>query len=540
MLLSRGVQMSEKNTLVNNHVKKEFKRFFEYVFKAKPEYWQGVLGWEVLGKNKTPEEGKLYNKLVSAIVQAEESLKRIINDASLNSAKELKYYAYLFLKDMDKAGEIQEPQPPEVIGVYDNPSKLIDTVKDSSKPADVRQKVLERIKELMPFNKLPAALFDKGVFNNSKWENIKREAQGKVDLSSIDRDWLRRAAPEIINGRWDYVDLYIKGWIWHRGNTDNLKEFLEQDVYAIRNQADQDAYNAREQADQAAYNTRVRDHQNGINARKAAIDAEWNGIHGDLEGRWGGHYQNNTPYGRYTDSLWNWYSSRPLQDLEAGGGWTTLGWQVPAFYTNGGLDFLNNLDARVRSNRRRLAEWNSQNQGLPARTSLTRTPTPRGAVDNGRIATYWQAYRKEQDEEYPSLLAQYEKEMGSVNFADAALTKVDFSSDINYLFLKNKLGEARANELWNSPEQLLKAIAGKFSGEYKNIFAARLYDLTIVTLDEQKRVIAGLLDVHEDMFFGDNVGPVPLVDTDKVTIVDKSVLDGGENKTNAKNVKEDL
>ncbi|CAL7961397.1 hypothetical protein GAMM_200045 [Gammaproteobacteria bacterium] len=374
-----------------------------------------------------------------------------------------------------------------------------------SKPPELRQQALKRVKELVLWSSLPDKIFDREVFHAKKWEELKSTVQGKVDLSSIDREWIKRAAPEIINGRLDYVDLYIKGWIWNHGNANNLSEYLEQDVYAIRDQADQNDYN-----------NRARDHQNGINARKAQIDAEWEGIHGDINRRWGGHYQNKTAWGCYTDSLWNWYSSRPLQDLEAGGGWKTLGWHVPVFLVNDGLDFLINLDARVLSNRRSLAEW-QRSPGYQART-----PPPRGSVNNERVSAYWQAYRKEQDEEYPSLLVQYEKSLEPAKFPEHAVVEIeDISGDKRYVILRDKIGEAKASKLWSSREKLLDAISGKFSGELKNIFASRLCDISIITASEQNKIIGGLGESHEYMFWGDSMN---------IQVVDPSIARVNKNE----------
>jgi hypothetical protein len=113
-----------------------------------------------------------------------------------------------------------------------------------------------------------------------------------------------------------------------------------------------------------------------------------------------------------------------------------------------------------------------------------------------------------------------------VNVADAE----DFCIDNNYMTLQKKLGEVRAKELWNSPEKLLQAIEGEFSGEYKNIFATRLYDLRILTPEEKKRVEIGLRNTYEDMFFGDSF-EVQIIDPNKFEIVDKDMLlDHEENK----------
>ncbi|CAL7961388.1 hypothetical protein GAMM_200042 [Gammaproteobacteria bacterium] len=100
--------------LINEQVKEEFKRFFEYAFRYNPKYWQELPGWEVLGKEaaRTQKDTAVLNRLISSIVTSEQHLKRIINDSSLDPVQELKYYAYLFLKDMGKAGGL-----PEIIAI---------------------------------------------------------------------------------------------------------------------------------------------------------------------------------------------------------------------------------------------------------------------------------------------------------------------------------------------------------------------------------------------------------------------------------------
>jgi nitrogen regulatory protein PII-like uncharacterized protein len=76
---------------INEHIKEEFKRFFEYAFRYNPQYWQEISGWEVLGKSaKTLQDTATINRLLSTVVTSEQHLKRIINDSALDSAKELK------------------------------------------------------------------------------------------------------------------------------------------------------------------------------------------------------------------------------------------------------------------------------------------------------------------------------------------------------------------------------------------------------------------------------------------------------------------
>jgi hypothetical protein len=158
-----------------------------------------------------------------------------------------------------------------------------------------------------------------------------------------------------------------------------------------------------------------------------------------------------------------------------------------------------------------------------------RKPTPEVSAKNDFVDIIWKAYRKEQDEEFPALLAPYEKAMEAAAFSDSAIARAGDYTDSGYIALKNKIGEAKANEVWNSPEQLLKAIEGKFSGEWKNIFATRLFETSIVTLNEQKRVMTGLRDVYIDMFFGDSF-EIPLVDMNLVEVVDKDLLGKEEEK----------
>ncbi|MDQ1317234.1 MAG: hypothetical protein QG588_885, partial [Candidatus Poribacteria bacterium] len=53
--------------------------------------------------------------------------------------------------------------------------------------------------------------------------------------------------------------------------------------------------------------------------------------------------------------------------------------------------------------------------------------------------TVWQKYRREQDEEYPTLLAQYEKSLEPAKFPEHAVTETeDISGDKRYIILKDK------------------------------------------------------------------------------------------------------
>ncbi len=450
--------------LINEHIKNEFKRFFEYAFKCNSQYWQGLSGWEVLSKIRTPEEDRLFNKLVTKVIQSEDSLKRIINDASLNFVRELKYYAYLFLKDMGRAEGIPEPKLPEtppqfigLVGAYDNPNRLMDMVKNPTKPSDIRQQALNRLKELVPWNKLPATIFDREIFTREKWADWMVRSggiDGRGEYKNIDRNfYIAKILGHAKGANWAAVNLYAEGYMLAVGAVPTVT------LPAPTSPTKQPC---------------------------APRPAQW---------------PSNIKYGHpagmraYQAELDRYNREKAACD------------QASAEYER----------ARVAYNSA-LAEYNNV------------------AQCSGYISQVWAKYRKEQDIDFPTQWAQYERALEAVTFPDSGLVKAeDLYTGTGYMVLKNKLGEAKVKELWNSSEKLLQAIEGKFSGECKNIFANRLYDIAILTLGEQKRVIAGLLEIHEDMFFGESFGPVPVVDTRNVTIVDKNMLGNRTDEINETN-----
>lgn len=109
--------------------------------------------------------------------------------------------------------------------------------------------------------------------------------------------------------------------------------------------------------------------------------------------------------------------------------------------------------------------------------------------------------------------------IGAINVANAeTYTDIDdFPQMVSCEVIAEKLGD--------DPEKLLKAIEGEFSCKCKKLFASRLYDLSTLTPEEEKRVKVGMRNIHELMFFGDNV-KIPIVDTNKAELVDKGYIDG--------------
>ncbi len=450
--------------LINEHVKNEFKRFFEYAFRFNKQYWQDVSGWEVLGKVRTYEEDKVFNRLITSIIQSEDRLRQIINDPELNSAKELKYYAYIFLKDMGKAEGIQEPKLPEApenfTGFYDNTNRLVDVIKSSSKPSDIRQQALNRLKELVPWNKLPTAIFDREVFTQGKWADWMTRSSsidGRGSYKNIDRNFYNAKMLEFAKkGSWDSFSLYAEGYMLAVGEAPT------------------------------------------VSLPKPSSPTKQNCVANPPQ--WPSNIKYGHPAGM---GVWNAEVARYNREKAACD-------QAATDYNNAKAAYDNAL-----------VEYNNV------------------AKCSEYINPKWKKYRQEQDEEFPSLLVKYEREIETAVFSDSAIVKAeDLYSDNNYLILQNKFGEAKIKEVWNSPEKLLKVIEGKFSGELKNIFAIRLYDLTILTLEEQKRIMAGLRDIYEDMFYGESF-VVPLVDTNVAEVVDKSML-GAEETKEIKKAKEEL
>jgi len=423
--------------MINEHVKSEFKRFFDYAFKFNIGYWQDFSGWKSFwGKIRTPDEDKLFNRLVNDVIRSEEGLKKIINDPQLASAKELKYYAYIFLKDLGKTEGIAEPAlsiPPEqYAGIYDNPSKLINIIRDSSKPSDVRLWALNRVKELSPWNSYPTTLFDREIFNRKKWDNWMGRSSsidGRGSYKSIDKNFYNAKMLEHAkSGRENAFSLYVEGYILATGEAPKIA-LPDKPTEPVR----------------PPFPSGMK------TGHPAAFNIPW-----------------------YRDAITNY----------------------------------NNEKATYPS---RILEYNNIKKCIEL------------------IPKEWSKYRKEQDEEFPPILSQYEQALAVDVFSDAKLTTTDYTNN-DYLILQNRLGEAKAKELWNSPEKLLQVVEGEFDGELKNIVAERLYDMTVLTFAEQKRVLAGLRDVYVDMFFGDSFTVLP-VNPEFAEVVSNEELSKEEQKT---------
>ena len=474
--------------LINEHVKSEFKRFFEYAFKCNPQYWQSLSGWEVLGKVKTPEDDKLFNRLINNVIRSEDNLKRIISDSSLNSAQELKYYAYLFLKDMGRAEGFLEHKLPEVpqqfADIYDKPSKLMDIVRDPSKSIGLRQQALGRIKELISWNKLPATIFDKAVFDQEKWSIWRGRASAYFQPDTI-LDNLK-TCPNYIK---HIPVLFPSALVKSNANMEDLINIVPACGIPYR-RALIAFYRAGGEQREKMLDIII-EAQTRLLTQRFAVAFEY--------GFFIRRNRNGSGYEAFIYILSNNFNANdPSYNY-----WITKIREKGVSVTD------NSGDAGGKE-----AFYGSFS----------------GLREAERIAgIVWQRYRKEQDEEYPARLAQYEKELEPATFSDSAIARAGDYIDSGYIALKNKIGEVKANELWNNPENLLRAIEGKFSGEWKNIFATRLFEISIVTFGEQKRVMAGLLDIYEDMFFGESFA-VPLVDTNIVEIVDKNLLGKEEEK----------
>jgi hypothetical protein len=327
-------------------------------------------------KAETPRKQRASAKSVD--------ISYVISSSGLNSAKELRYYAYLFLKDMGREEGVAEPQLPKIpkqfAGIYDNPGKLIEIIKNHNQPLEMRQTALARVRELSPLNNYPENIFDREIYRKQATEILRKK--------------VAKVVSETIAG---FRSAYYV-------TDEEVNEVLSQ------------TYSPAGNAEQAIQEKLFR------HPGSEVFDEKW---------------------------------ERKMVEEEV--------------------------------------------QRLLAKLMV---------------------------EEFPALLAQYESELNKAVFPDSAIARADdLYTDSYYLILQGRLGEARAKEIWNSPEKLLQAIEGKFSGECKNIFAARLRDLTILTLAEQKRVVAGLRDIYEDMFYGESFGPIPLVDTNVVEVVDKSMLE---------------
>ena len=446
--------MSEAKETITPQVKAEFKRFFEYVFKHKPDYWQELKGHDVLGKARTSaEEYKLFNRLLTEIIQSDVHLKRIIDDQNLNTAKELKYYAYLFLNDTGKAEGITEPKLPEapeqLAGSYDNLNKLVEIVKDQSKPADLRQQALNRMKELSPFSTLPEKVFDRSVFNAEKgWVEIPEEP------------WEPPSKPlsfdALVNRLYEHTRRVSREYyesIWIKKDEDRLMEALR--------------YFAGLSPD-------------GLIAESDILD------------------KGNSPY----------YDKRyefAIEDI---------------------------LDRCVENKRLEILHNKYINE-----------------------LQEWQKYRKEQDEEFPKRLSDYEQQLETVILPESTLTGMkDFSDDIRFLFLKEKLvskGEEYVKKLWNDPEEMKQIIMagdtedgpqGDPNYPLKLFLYDRLGDIHIITYKENRQLRFRALSrsFQADMTWGDETTEaIDLVGPAIAALAAEEISKGQQKDTN-NTEKEDL
>ncbi|CAL7960056.1 hypothetical protein GAMM_130008 [Gammaproteobacteria bacterium] len=450
------------NELINSHVKSEFKRFFEYAFKFNPNYWQELSGWEVLGKLRTlAEEIVKFNKLLTSVIQSEVHLKRIISDSSLDSAKELNYYAYLFLKDMSKADGLQAPKlpdaPAQFAGIYDSPSKLSNFIKNPANTADMRQQALARLKELVPWNKLPDRVFDREIFNSKKWEELKGEAYNKVDLSAINRDWLARSAYEASGGRWEYVDLFIKGWIWANRGLADVNGHMAHDINRLV-------------PSRLPYPPEPKDSYEDVRREYGYADKEgW-------EFAFNG--QSIEALEQYSRTLISGSYEGKYQDI---------------YKLNGGkyLEFI------ARKRRERAAYNNQVNAINAARSAKIQQLV--GDINN-HVNQLWAIYRKQQDEEFPALLSEYEKSIEVASFPSSELSiEENFTGDKNFLFIKEKVGEELIKQIWNDPVKLTELLLDETKPEasfpdVKKILLHRLLNISIVTLKEWREIRETLID----------------------------------------------
>ena len=412
---------------INEHIKEELKRFFEYAFRYNPQYWQEISGWEVLGKEsaRTRQDTATINRLLSTVVTSEQHLKRIIGDSALDSAKELKYYAYLFLKDMGKAEE-PAPKLPEVpaqfTDSYDNPNKLLEIVMDLNKSHELRQQALKRVKEFVLWCGLPDEIFDREIFNRKKFE--------------------------------DFIDS-----VTQYGNFTIIQEVL-----AL---ADERKPMFRYKNEPFGYLT---DYTENADAKTIAfIESAVRSSYGDSE-------------------------------------------KVISTLLKVGHRYLDALAIDKRG------QFLKESKDL--RDMLIERYTKKVKL---LVQRQVEKYRKEQDEEYPTLLTQYEKSLEPARFPEHAVTEIEDITDKRYVILKDKLGEAKANKFWNSHEKLLKGISGKFGVELKNIFTSRLFDISIIAPSEQNKIIDGLGEFHEYMFWGDSMN-IQVIDPSAFNIVSKDKL----------------
>lgn len=474
--------------LIDDKVKSEFKRFFEYAFKFKPEYWQELSGWRVLGKQpREVAEDIELNKLITSVIRSEEHLKRIMSDTRLDTAIELKYYAYLFLQDMGKADGLQERKLPETpeqfIEIYDSPLKLLDFIRNSSNAADLRQQALARLKEVILWCKeLPERVFDREVFSRNKWNKWLSRGNGYDGLGgykNIDRNFYYNKIKQYSeSSSWDAVDLYVEGYVQVIGAkpTDAVVQpsivqaplsydSLIERLYKILRSAPNDAIHADldyEEYKDFAYcrliASKNKDTILAILSRQ--IDCPAPGVEG-ISG-----------YFLYKDGR---YYMRRSTDTGV---------------TNMLRACLENLNAKE--------AHTAYQQKLEIYNRLS------SLVDNK-----YNEYRKQQDEEFPALLSQYEKSLALVSFPEDPLAYIkNFDNkDHGFIVVEDKLGQV-AEELWKTPAAIKKAILSKDSKSrpdypFKAYLYKRLRDIDIITLKERRELLAEVLALQLDIVAGD-------------------------------------